>query len=188
MKKEIRIAGAGGHGVISAAVILAKVYGLNENCHVSQTQSYGPEARGGACKAEIIVSDGDEIDFMKVEEADVFVAFNQLGYEQYRHQSKATGIMLLNSSLVTVGSDEDHTVYEIPASEIADTQFKPIVVNIVMLGALTKLLPKLQHQDTKEAIRSNFNENVVQMNLSAFDAGYLYIQEKYFKEGLEKET
>jgi Pyruvate/2-oxoacid:ferredoxin oxidoreductase gamma subunit len=94
--------------------------------------------------------------------------------------------MLINSSLVTADSDEMRLVYEIPASEIADTQFKPIVVNIVMLGALTKLLPKLQYQTTREAIRSNFNENVVEMNLAAFETGYFYIQKKYFEEELKK--
>lgn len=180
MKREIRIVGAGGHGVISAAIILAKVYGINENCNVSQTQSYGPEARGGACKAEVVVSDSEEIDYMKVEKADIFIAFNQLGYEQYKKQTKKEGIILVNSSLVKVDSKEEFQIYEIPASEIADTKFKPFVVNIVMLGALTKLLPKLQYKSTRDAIRGNFNKNVAEMNLSAYDVGYNYIQDKYF--------
>jgi Pyruvate:ferredoxin oxidoreductase and related 2-oxoacid:ferredoxin oxidoreductases, gamma subunit len=180
MRRDIRIVGAGGHGVISAAIILAKVYGINENCNVSQTQSYGPEARGGACKAEVVVSDNEEIDYMKVEKADIFIAFNQLGYEQYKLQTKKSGIILVNSSLVTVDPDDEQEVYEIPASEIAEKKFKPFAVNIVMLGALTKLLPKLQYQSTRDAIRGNFNKSVADMNLAAYDEGYHYIQDEYF--------
>ncbi|WP_419824571.1 2-oxoacid:acceptor oxidoreductase family protein [Anoxybacterium hadale] len=180
MRRDIRIVGAGGHGVISAAIILAKVYGINESCNVSQTQSYGPEARGGACKAEVVVSDHEEIDYMKVEKADIFIAFNQLGYEQYKKQTKKDGVVLVNSSLVTVDPEDAQKVYEIPASEIADTSFKPFAVNIVMLGALTKLLPKLQYQSTRDAIRGNFNKSAADMNLAAYDAGYHYIQNEYF--------
>lgn len=179
MRRDIRIVGAGGHGVISTAIILAKVYGITEQCNVSQTQSYGPEARGGACRAEVVVSDR-EIDYMKVEDADIFMAFNQLGYEQYKNETKREGIILVNSSLVTVDPEDEHKVYRIPASEIAESKFKPFMVNSVMLGALTKLLPKLQHKTTRNAIRGNFSKNVAEMNLAAFDEGYLYIQKKYF--------
>lgn len=166
--------------MISVAIILAKVYGINESFNVAQTQSYGPEARGGACKAEVVVSD-NEIDYMKVEEADVFIAFNQLGYEQYKKQTKRDGIILVNSSLVTVDPEDEYRVYRIPASKIADTEFKPFTVNIVMLGALTKLLPQLQYQSTRDAIRGNFSKNVAEMNLVAYDTGYRYIENKYFK-------
>lgn len=180
MRRDIRIVGSGGQGVISAAIILAKVYGINEHCNVSQTQSYGPEARGGACKAEVVVSDS-YIDYMKVEKADIFVAFNQLGYEQYKKETKKEGVVLVNSSLVEVEPEDEHLVYRLPATEIAESKFKPFAVNIVMLGGLTKILPKLQYRPTKEAIRGNFNHNVVEMNLAAFEEGYKYIQNQYFK-------
>lgn len=70
MRINVRFAGAGGQGVILASVLLAKGYGLGEDYNISQTQSYGPEARGGACKAEVVISD-EEIDYMKVDTADV---------------------------------------------------------------------------------------------------------------------
>lgn len=82
MRINIRFAGAGGQGVILASVLLAKGYGLGENYNISQTQSYGPEARGGACKAEVVISD-ETIDYMKVDTADVFVAMNQIGFNKY---------------------------------------------------------------------------------------------------------
>lgn len=180
MRRDIRIVGSGGQGVISTAIILAKVYGINEHWNVSQTQSYGPEARGGACKAEVVVSDS-YIDYMKVEESDVFIAFNQLGYEQYKKGATKDGIILVNSSLVTVDSEDKHLVYKLPASEIAESKFKPIVINIVMLGALIKLLPRIQYQSTRDAIKGSFNSNVAEMNLAAYDEGYHYIENEYFK-------
>lgn len=180
MRQDIRIVGSGGHGIISTAIILAKVYGITEHLNVSQTQSYGPEARGGACKAEVVVSDND-IDYMKVEQADIFVAFNQFGYEKYKKETKGDGIILINSSLIEIDSEDEHLVYRLPASEIADSKFKPLVVNIIMLGGLTKLLPKIQYQSTRESIKENFDKNVVEMNLVAFEEGYRYIENNYFK-------
>ncbi|MCG8482542.1 MAG: 2-oxoacid:acceptor oxidoreductase family protein [Clostridia bacterium] len=181
MRRDIRIAGAGGHGVISAAIILAKVYGINEHWNVSQTQSYGPEARGGACKAEVVVSDS-YIDYMKVEDADVFIAFNQSGYEQYKKEVKKDGIILINSSLVTIDPEDEHLIYKLPATEIAESKYKPFVINIMMLGGLTKLLPKLQRESARDAIIGNFNKNVAEINLAAFDWGYRYIENVYFRD------
>lgn len=180
MRRDIRIVGSGGQGVILTSVILAKVYGINEHYNVSQTQSYGPEARGGACKAEVVVSD-NYIDYMKVERADVFVVFNQLGYEQYKKETKKDGIILVNSSLVEINPEDEHLVYRLPATEIAERKFKPFTVNIVMLGGLTKLLPKLQYLSAREGVKNNFNKNVIEMNLAAYDEGYRYIENKYFK-------
>ena len=90
MRLNVRFAGSGGQGVILASVLLSKAYGLGENYNIAQTQSYGPEARGGACKAEVVISD-EEIDYMKVEDADVFVALNQVGYDKYIDTVKEIG-------------------------------------------------------------------------------------------------
>ena len=83
MRLNVRFSGAGGQGVILASILLAKAYGLGENYNISQTQSYGPEARGGACKAEVVIAD-ENIDYIKVDNADVFIAFNQMGYDKYK--------------------------------------------------------------------------------------------------------
>ncbi len=178
MRKDIRIAGAGGQGVILASVILAKAYGINEHYYVSQTQSYGPEARGGACKAEVVVSDS-YIDYMKVESADLFIAFNQFGYEKYKEETRSDCIILVNSSLVKTDPVNEQ-IYKLPATEIAETQFEPFTVNIIMLGGLTKLLPKLHFKSTRESIKSNFSNSMAQINLEAFDQGYHYIESHYF--------
>lgn len=168
MRINVRFAGAGGQGVILASVLLAKGYGLGEDYNIAQTQSYGPEARGGACKAEVVVSD-EEIDYMKVDSADVFVALNQVGFDKYIDEVSKDGLVLYNSTLVESDNPEH---YPIPATEIAEEMGKPFVVNIVTLGALTRLLPKVHAPAIEEEIKRNFSASIAGFNLDAFETGY----------------
>ena len=168
MRINVRFAGAGGQGVILASVLLAKGYGLGENYNIAQTQSYGPEARGGACKAEVVVSD-EEIDYMKVDSADVFIALNQVGFNKYSDEVSKDGLVLINSTLV---ESDDPVHYRIPATEIAEEMGKPFVVNIVILGALTRLLPKVHAPAIREEIEKNFSASIAGFNIDAFEAGY----------------
>ncbi|MCL1983118.1 MAG: 2-oxoacid:acceptor oxidoreductase family protein [Clostridiales bacterium] len=174
MRLDIRFSGAGGQGVILASVLLAKAYGLGEDYNISQTQSYGPEARGGACKAEVVISD-ENIDYPKVDTADVFIAFNQMGYEKYRKQIKKTAIVLVNSTLVET---DDDSAYQIPATEMAEDMGKPFVVNMVMLGALTKILPKIYYPTVEAEIQENFSASIAGANLEAYSKGYEYMAER----------
>jgi 2-oxoglutarate ferredoxin oxidoreductase subunit gamma len=171
MKINVRFAGAGGQGVILAAVELAEAYALREDYNISQTQSYGPEARGGACKAEVVISD-EEIDYMKVDDADVFVALNQAGFNKYLSRSKKNAMVLINSTLV---ESKDPTHYLIPATEIAEKLQNPRGVNMVMLGALTKLLPKIHYPSVEEQIKERFEGKLADLNLQAYQAGYEYM-------------
>lgn len=168
MRLNVRFAGAGGQGVILASVLLAKGYGLGENYNISQTQSYGPEARGGACKAEVVISD-EEIDYMKVDTADVFIAMNQVGFDKYIDTVKKDAIVLVNSTLVET---ENPNYYKIPATEIAEDMGKPFVVNMIVLGALTKLLPKIHFDTVEEEIKKSFAASIAGMNISAYRKGY----------------
>lgn len=184
MRINVRFAGAGGQGVILSSVLLAKAYGLGENYNISQTQSYGPEARGGACKAEVVISD-DNIDYMKVDQADVFVAFNQLGYEKYKDTVKKKALVLVNSTLVEENFNGPlEGAYKIPATEMAEEMGKSFVVNMVMLGALTKLLPKLHYPKVEAEIMDGFSASIAGPNLEAYEKGYKYME----KELLERET
>ena len=168
MRINVRFAGSGGQGVILASVLLSKAYGLEENYNIAQTQSYGPEARGGACKAEVVISD-EEIDYMKVDQADVFIALNQVGYDKYIDEVSKEGLVMINSTLVE-SDNPDH--YRIPATEIAEDMGKPFVVNIVALGALTRLLPKVHAPAIQEEIKKNFVASIASANLDAFETGY----------------
>ena len=168
MRINIRFAGSGGQGVILASVLLSKAYGLGENYNIAQTQSYGPEARGGACKAEVVISD-EEIDYMKVNKADVFIALNQVGYDKYIDTVKDDAVVLINSTLVE--SDRPN-VYRIQATQRAEDMGKPFVVNIIALGALTRLLPKVHYPAVEEEIINNFPASIASVNLDAYKMGY----------------
>lgn len=172
MRLNVRFAGAGGQGIILSSVLLAKAYGLGEDFNISQTQSYGPEARGGACKAEVVVSDED-IDYMKVDNVDVFIAYNQKGYDKYCIDLGNSAMVLINSTLVQT-QNPNH--YEIPGTQIAEEMGKPMAVNMVMLGALTKLLPKLHYDKMLNTIQDDFPAPLAAINIEAFDKGYRYME------------
>ena len=173
MKRNIRFAGAGGQGVILSSVLLAKAYALGADYNVSQTQSYGPEARGGACKAELIVSD-NEIGFIKFDNADIFVAFNQVGYDKYYTNVKEDAYYLINSTLVE--SDKENC-YEVPATKIAEEMGMSRSINIVMLGALTRLLDDLSYDLVEDEIIDSFDVKFKQFNVEAFERGYDYMDD-----------
>lgn len=178
MRINVRFAGAGGQGVILSSVLLAKAYGLGENYNISQTQSYGPEARGGACKAEVVISD-ENIDYMKVDQADVFIAFNQVGYEKYKGTLNKNSMVLVNSTLVEENvEDANGGTYRIPATEMAEEMGKPFVVNMVMLGALTKLMPKLHYPKVEAEIMEGFSASIAGPNLEAYEKGYHYMEKE----------
>ena len=174
MRLNVRFAGAGGQGVILSSVLLAKAYGLGEDLNISQTQSYGPEARGGACKAEVVISD-EYIDYMKVDDVDVFIAYNQTGYDKYCSDLEEKDMVLINSTLVEAHSPN---LYEIPGTKIAEEMGKPQVVNMVMLGALTKLLPGLHYDKVMDAIKEDFPASLAVANMEAFDRGYRYMADQ----------
>ncbi len=174
MRINFRFSGAGGQGVILSSVLLAKAYGLGSNYNISQTQSYGPEARGGACKAEVVISD-TEIDYMKVDYADVFIAFNQVGFNKYFNKTKKDSIVLINETLV---EEENSSFYRVPATQIAEDLGKPFVVNLAMLGGLVRLMPEINRNIMEEQIRDNFPASLLSVNLDAFDLGYKAVDNK----------
>ena len=174
MRLNVRFAGAGGQGVILSSVLLAKAYGLGEDFYITQTQSYGPEARGGACKAEVVISD-ENIDYMKVDDVDVFIAYNQKGYDKYCSDLEDKDMVLINSTLVETSNSN---YYEVPGTAIAEEMEKPQVVNMVMLGALTKLLPMLHYDKVMDAIEEDFPASLAVGNMEAFDRGYKYMEQQ----------
>ena len=180
MRLNVRFSGAGGQGVILASILLAKAYGLGEDYNISQTQSYGPEARGGACKAEVVIAD-ENIDYIKVDNADVFIAFNQMGYDKYKKQINKDAIILINSTLVEA---EGENIYKAPATDIAEEMGKPFVINMVMLGALTKLLPKIYYPTVEAEIKENFPASIAGANLDAYSRGYKCMEEELSKDGV----
>lgn len=120
MRKEVKIAGFGGQGVILMTVLLAQAAGIFEDKEIAQTQSYGPEARGGACRAEVVISD-QKIDYIKTMNPDVFIAMSQPAFDKYITEiDPATAQVFVDETLVTNLPDNIKNLYKIPATKIAE--------------------------------------------------------------------
>lgn len=165
---EIRLAGSGGQGLILAGVILAEAAGIYEGKYVAQTQSYGPEARGGASKSEVVISDR-EIDYPKAIQPDILLCMNQQACDTYIFDLQPDGILLVDATLV-------HEVpttraVALPFTKIARDLGSEAVANIVALGALAALTGVLSRQSLTKAVMARVPEGTQDLNRKALEAG-----------------
>ena len=166
---EIRLGGSGGQGIITAARVFAEAINEHTKKYVCQSQSYGPEARGGASKAEVIVSD-EPIDYPKATKPDVLLAMNQAACDAYFADLKPEGILIVDSGLV----DQVPTSRSIgiPFTEIARKEVgKELVANMVALGALTCLAKVVPAQGVEQTLLGKVPKGTIDMNKKAFRAG-----------------
>lgn len=169
---EVRIGGFGGQGVVTMAVVAGETASLYDKKFVVQTQSYGPEARGGASKSEIVISD-EEIDFPKVQAPDVFVVLSRAAYLEYVDGLKDDGILIIDEDLVKIESDIPETmkVYKIPATRIADKEVGSTqATNVVMLGAFAVITKVLSIEGLKARIEEKW-PRFVKTNMLALELG-----------------
>lgn len=178
MRTEIRIGGFGGQGVIMAGIILGKAAALFDENEAVQTQSYGPEARGGASKCEVIISD-EEIDFPKVQHPDILVAMSNEALIKYIVDLKDNGTLIVDPGTTDVSDVQDFinkhniTVYEAPATQTAvDDIGLKIVANIVMVGAIVKVTNVISKEAAIKSIESSVPKGTEEKNIKAFEAGY----------------
>jgi 2-oxoglutarate ferredoxin oxidoreductase subunit gamma len=169
---EIKVSGFGGQGIIRIGMALGKAAAINNNQHATLTQSFGPEARGGACSAQLVVSD-TEILYPYLTAPDILVAMSQEAYEKFEPELKEDGILLLEEDLV-----KPHPVrgrirqYAIPATRTAETLGNRLYANFVMIGfivAVTKLMPK---QAVLDSIPGTVPDRLLAKNVEAFEQGY----------------
>jgi 2-oxoglutarate ferredoxin oxidoreductase subunit gamma len=169
VRHEFRLAGSGGQGIIMAAIVLAEAAGVHEGKQVSQTQSYGPEARGGTCKAEVVISESD-IDYPKVSKPDFLLAMNQASVNTYFGDLKPTGLLIVDSTLVT--KVPTAKTVAIPFTKIAREECgTDLVANMVALGALGWLSRDVSLESLEEALISRVPNGTEEMNLKALRAG-----------------
>ena len=178
MRKEIRICGFGGQGIILAGIILGKAASLFDGNEAVQTQSYGPEARGGASKCEVVISDA-EIDYPKVQSPDILVAMSNEALMKYIVDLKDEGTLIVDPGTTDVEDvrqfiDEHNIkVYEAPATKTATDEIGlKIVANIVMVGAITKITGVISKEAAIKAIEASVPKGTEEKNVKAFEAGY----------------
>ena len=166
---EIRFAGSGGQGIIMAALIFAEAAGVYDGKCVCQTQSYGPEARGGNSKAEVVVSK-EVIDYPKATKLDLLLAMNQAACDTHFQDLKPDGLLVVDSTLV----DQVPTsrVVPIPFTEIAIGEVgREIVANMVALGAAGYLTQVVSLKSLELALLARVPKGTEEINLKVFNAG-----------------
>jgi 2-oxoglutarate ferredoxin oxidoreductase subunit gamma len=171
---EIRISGFGGQGVILSAIVIGKAGCIYENGYSTMTQAFGPEARGGACSAQVILSN-EPILYPYVTRPDILVTMSQEAYSLFAPQLKEDGILIIEQDLVRIDKlPAGVRVYSLPATRLAEELGKRMAMNIVMVGffgAVTELLaPDALRQAIADSVPPAFRE----LNLKAFDKGFEY--------------
>ena len=171
---EIRIAGFGGQGVILSAVVLGKACSIHEGKFATMTQNFGPEARGGACSAQLILSDQPVL-YPYVAQPDVLVVMSQEAYTKFRPELKEGGTLLIERDLVRVTDvSKMAKVYSVPATRIAEELGKRMVLNIVMVGFFAAVTRLLEADAVRKAVADSVPASFRELNLKAFDKGYEY--------------
>ena len=168
---EIRLGGLGGQGIITSAVIIGEAATIYDGKEAVQTASYGPESRGSACKAEIIISD-IPVDYPLVLTPHVMVALSNDAFHQYKDDLSDESIVIIDSDVVKAGKIKPGIkLYPIPAAATAHTVLKnPLVTNVVMLGAFTAISKAVTPEAMKKAIARAFPK-YQELNLRAFAEG-----------------
>jgi 2-oxoglutarate ferredoxin oxidoreductase subunit gamma len=172
---EIRLSGSGGQGIILASIILAEAAGIFEGYQVSQTQSYGPQARGGRCKAEVVISK-KQIDYPKAMQLDMMLAMNQASCDAYCYDFKYNGLLIIDSTLVE--QVPTSRVVALPFTQIAnELTGKNLVANIVGLGALGHFCPIISVKSLEKALSVRVPKGTKDINRKALLAGIKAAQE-----------
>ncbi len=176
MRQEIRFAGFGGQGIISAGRIAGQGAVIFDGKHAVLTQSYGPEARGGACAAEVVVSD-TAVDYPVVGTPDVAVIMSQEAYATYGRDIQPGGTLILDEDLVEHEPRPDVRLILVPATRIAEGLGRKIVANVVMLGAFAAAVPTVAKDALLKAVLSSVPPHTRDLNERAFEAGYAHVKE-----------
>jgi 2-oxoglutarate ferredoxin oxidoreductase subunit gamma len=168
---EIRLSGEGGQGLVLVGKILAEAAAIYDGINATQSQSYGPEARGGASRSEVILSDED-IDFPKASELDLLLALTQEACDRYAKDLKADGLLLIDSDGVTNVPGGPFQVRAAPIIRSASEQLERVIVaNIVALGIITRLAKVVTESAVREAILTRVPKGTEETNLKAFELG-----------------
>lgn len=168
---EIRLSGAGGQGLILAGKIIAEAAVIYQDLNATQSQSYGPEARGGASRSEVVISD-EEIDYPKATKVDLLLAMTQEAFDKYHSDIKPDGKIVVDAGYVQPDEDIKAKVFSLSITEIAERETgRSLTANIVALGVITVLSGVITESAVKEAIMARVPKGTEEMNLKAFGAG-----------------
>jgi 2-oxoglutarate ferredoxin oxidoreductase subunit gamma len=169
---EIKFGGLGGQGVILAGIITGKAASLFDNKEATLTQAFGPEARGSACSAQVVVSDG-KILYPYVTRPQVLVSMSQDAYNKFSPQIAQGGLLLIEQDMVKPDPVPNGAkVYGVPATRIAEELGRRMILNIVMVGFFTSITKVVGVDAMRKAVEDSVPRGTTDLNLKAFDRGY----------------
>jgi len=169
---RIVFSGSGGQGIITASILLAEAAVLHEGLEATQTQSYGPEARGGSSRADVIIADSPIL-FPKVIQPNVLVCLGQEAYNKYANIVRPGGILLSESRFVTLQSKVDARQIELPMYDTVMKEIgKSIAFNICVLGAVVAITRLVKLESVMKVLQNRIPEEFLEMNRKALELGY----------------
>lgn len=172
-REEIVIGGFGGQGIILAGYIVGKAAAIFDGKNVAYTQAYGPEARGGACRAQVVISD-DQISYPYAENPSVLAVMSQEAYTKYATGLDKDALLLIDKGLVKPKKSTNNQILAIPATSIAQELGRTAVANIVMVGFITAVSKIVSVEAMKKSVLDSVPNGTEELNARAFERGYSY--------------
>ncbi|MCP4180752.1 MAG: 2-oxoacid:ferredoxin oxidoreductase subunit gamma [bacterium] len=170
-KYKMIFSGSGGQGVITAAIILAEAAVLHEDLFAVQSQSYGPEARGGSTRSDVIIS-SSKINYPKVMDPSLLVCLTQESYRKYSHMIIPGGTVITDTRFVTPGKISDAIIKEFDMHDaVMEKIGNPIVLNMCMLGVVIQLTQIIKETSLFKIIEARMPEKFVDMNKESIKIG-----------------
>ncbi len=185
-REEIVIGGFGGQGIILAGSIVGKAASIFDGRNATLTRDYGPEARGGACRAQVTISDSP-ISYPYIENPSVLAVMSQEAYSKYAPGLGQDTPLLIDEDLVKPKKSTNNKIFAIPATRIAQELGRTAVANIVMLGFLTAVTKSVSLDAMKKSVLTSVPKGTEELNMKAFERGYAYGLEKIKASKTERE-
>jgi 2-oxoglutarate ferredoxin oxidoreductase subunit gamma len=171
---EIKLGGFGGQGVILAGIIVGKAGALYDRKEATLTQSFGPEARGSSCSAQVVLSE-QPILYPYVTKPNVMVLMSQDAYTRFSPDIAPGGTLIVEEDLVDAGKIPNGAkVFKIPATRIAEELGKRMVLNIVMVGFFTAVTKVVSVEAVRKAVEDSVPKGTIELNIQAFERGYAW--------------
>lgn len=176
-RHEIRLCGYGGQGIVRAGHIIGQAAAIFDHKHATFTQSYGPEARGGSCRADVVISD-ERLLYPYVEAPSVLIAMSQEAYDKYYPGIPENTLIIIDQDLVKPRNSNIEKHLTIPARRIAEELGMVAVANVVMLGFLTAVTNLASEEAMRKSIAASVPKGTEELNMKAFERGYTYASKK----------
>jgi len=174
-RHDIRLCGYGGQGIILAGYIIGQAATVYESKKAVFIQDYGPEARGGACRADVVISD-ETVLYPYIEKPSILVAMSQEAYEKYFPSRREDTLVIIDEELVIPGETGATRLLTMPARRIAEEVGRVAVANVVMLGFFTAATEVISVDAMKKSILSSVPKGTEELNMNAFEQGYACAQ------------